>query len=67
MFLLINNFVESSHTEARIFLMILKTTVNQTWKAFNTKFSRQRKDRKSSYPGRETFALFCNLIALTLG
>ena len=39
----------------------------QTWKAFNTKFEPQWKDRESSYQVRQILALFCKLVALILG
>ena len=67
MFLLTTNFVKNSHMLSRIFFIFLKTVLNQTSNAFNTKFLRQWKDRKSSYQVEEAFALFFNLIALTLG
>ena len=67
MFLLTTNFVKNSHIQAKIFYIILKTLVNQTWNIFNSRFWRQLKDRKSSYLGSEAFDIFCNLIALSLG
>ena len=63
MFFITTNFVENSHSYSRIFFIFLKTGLNQTWNAFNTKFGRQWKDRKRSYRVSETFAHFCNLIA----
>ena len=67
MFLLTTNFVKNSQIYARIFFIVLKTVLYQTWNASNTIYWRQWKDQKSSYQVSETFALFSNLIALTLG
>ena len=67
MFLLRTNFVENSRSYARIFFIFLKTVLNQILIAFNTKFWRQWEDQKRSYEVREAFAIFSNLIALTLG
>ena len=67
MFLLRTNFVENSRSYARIFFIFLETVLNQILIAFNTKFWRQWKDQKRSYEVREAFAIFSNLIALTLG
>ena len=66
-FLLTTNFAEASHSYARIFFILIKTVVNQTWNAFNIKFGRQWKDRKRSYRVSEAFAHFCNLIAPNFG
>ena len=41
--------------------------MDQSWKAFNTKFGPQSKDRKSNYWVRQFLALFCILVALILG
>ena len=48
-------------------LIFLKTIVDQTWKAFNTEFGPQSKDQESSYWVRQFLALFCIVVALTLG
>ena len=66
-FLLTTNFAKNNHIYARIFFIFLKNVLNKTWNAFNSKFWHQWKDQKSSYQVREDFALFCNLIALSLG
>ena len=67
MFLLTTNFVKNGHILARISFIFLKSVLNQTWNAFNTKFLHQWKDRKISYQVKEGFGRFSNLIALTLG
>ena len=67
MFLLPTNFVEKSNIWPRIFFIFLKSVLNHTWNAFNTKFRRQSKDRRSSYLVREAFSLFSYLIAIALG
>ena len=66
-FLLPTNFVKSNHIWSRIFLIFLKNVLNQSRNAFNNKFQRQSKDRKSSCQVKENFALFCNFIAVALG
>ena len=47
--------------------MFVKHVLKQTWKSLNTTFWPQLKDRESSYQVMKILALFCNLIALTLG
>ena len=59
-------FVKKSRIMARLYFIFVKNILNQPWKAFNTKFQPQSKDQNSSYQVRQTFALFFNLIALTL-
>ena len=49
-----------------MFFIFLKAILNQNRNAFNTKIQHLRKDRKYSYAVIEAFALFQNLIALTL-
>ena len=41
--------VQNSHILAEIYFIFLKDVLNQTWKAFSTKFGPQWKDRGSSY------------------
>ena len=48
-------------------LSFWKNVVDQTSKAFNTKFGPQSKDRESSYRVRQILAHFCILVALILG
>ena len=67
MTLLTAKSVKNSHIKAIIYFIFLKNVLKQIWNAFNTKFQAQWKDRKRSYRVRQLFALFCNLIALTLG
>ena len=59
--------VKNSHILGRIYFIFLKNILNQTWKAFNTKFGPQWKDRKSSYQVRQVLAVFCKLVALISG
>ena len=40
--------VENSQILAKIFFIFLKNVLDQTWKAFNTKFGRQWKDREKT-------------------
>ena len=40
----------------------LKTTLDQTWKAYSTKFVYQWNNRKSRYQVRQILTLFCILI-----
>ena len=47
-------------------LSFLKIILDQTRKAFNTKFGPQWTDRESSYQVRQILALSCKLIALIL-
>ena len=67
MFLLTINLVYNNPIQARVFFIFLKNVLNQTSNAFNTTFRRQWNDRKSSYPARQDFAVFSNLIALYSG
>ena len=67
MCLLTAKFVKNNHIYAITYFIFLKIVLKQTWNAFNTNFWPQKKDHKSSYQVRQIFALFCNLIALTLG
>ena len=60
------NFFKSSHLWDRYFFIFLKTVLNQILTAFITKLWCQWTDLKSSYQRRESFALFCNVLALTL-
>ena len=59
-------FVKKSRIMARPYFIFVKNILNQPWKAFNTKFQPQSEDQNSSYQVRQSFALFFNLIALTL-
>ena len=43
-----------------------KSTLNQTWRAFNIKFVPQWKDSKSSYHVRQTLTHFSKVVDLTL-
>ena len=65
--LLKTNFVENSHIEARIFFNFLKSVLNQTSNAFNTKFLPQWTDLKSSDQVTQAFSLFFQLASLTSG
>ena len=67
MSLLIAKFVKNSHIQARIYFIVLKNVLKQTWNSLYTKFQPQWKDRKSSYQVRQILGLFCCLIALILG
>ena len=49
------------------FIFFKKNILDQTWKAFNTKFGPQWKNRESSYQVRQVLVLFCKLAALILG
>ena len=49
-----------------ILFSLFKSVLNQTLNTFNIKFLREWKDRESSYQLGEAFALFFNLLALTL-
>ena len=49
------------------FIFFRKSILDQTWKAFNTKFGPQWKNRESSYQVRQVLVLFCKLAALILG
>ena len=59
--------VRNGHTLTGIYFIFLKNVLDQTWKAFNTKFGPQWEDRESSYQIRQILALFCKLVALILG
>ena len=67
MSLLTAKFVKKSHIEARIYFIILKNVLKQTWNFFNTKFGPQWKNPKGSYQVRKVLAIFSNIIALILG
>ena len=58
---------KNSHILAGIYFIFLKTLQDQFWKAINTKFETQSKDRESSYPVSQILAPFCILVARTLG
>ena len=66
MFSLTNTFVENSNIWPRLFFIFVKTVLNHTSNAFNTKFRHQSKDWRSSYLVREAFPLCSYLIAITL-
>ena len=57
---------ENSHILGGIYFIFLKNRRRPTWKAFNTKFGPQWKDRESSYQVRQILAFFCKLVALIL-
>ena len=59
--------VRNGHILTGIYFIFLKNVLDQTWKAFNTKFGPQWEDRESSYQIRQILALFCKLVALILG
>ena len=59
--------VKNSYILAGIYLILLKNALDQTQKAFNTKFGPQWKDWKRSYPVTQISAHFCILVALILG
>ena len=67
MFLLPTKFAKNSNIWARIFFIVLKHVLKQTWNPFNTKFQPQWKDRKGSYQVRQVLGLCCYLVALILG
>ena len=52
---------KNSYILSWIYFIFLKNVVDQTWKAFNTKFGPQCKDRESSYQVRQTLALFLHI------
>ena len=51
----------------RIYFIFLTNVLKKTWNYFNSKFWPQSKYRKGSYQIKQIFALFFNLVALTLG
>ena len=53
--------------EDRIYFILLRNILKQSWKSFNIKFQPQWQDRIIIYQVRQFLALFCNLIALILG
>ena len=59
--------VRNSHILAGIYFIFLSNVLDQTWKAFNTKFGPQWKGRESSYQVRQSLAFFWKLVALILG
>ena len=59
--------VENSHILSRIYFIVLKQILDQTWKAFNTKFELQWKDRESSSQVRQILGLPRELVTLILG
>ena len=60
MSLLSGPIVKNSHILARIYFNFIKSTLDQTWKAFNTKYEPRWKDPKSSYQVGQVLALFAN-------
>ena len=66
MSLLTTLIVKNSHILAGIYFIFLKNTLNQTWKAFNSKLEPQCKDQESSYQVKQILAIFCKLVALIL-
>ena len=66
MSLLTGLIVKNSHILAVIYFIFLKNVLGQAWKASNTKFGPQWKDRESSYQVTQVLVLFHNLVALIL-
>ena len=60
MFLLTALIIKNSHILVGIYFIFQKNILDQTWKAFNTKFEYQWKDRESSHQVRQVVALFSN-------
>ena len=58
MSLLTGLIVKNSHILAGIYFAFLKNVLGQTWKASNTKFGPQWKDRDSSYQVTQILVLF---------
>ena len=58
---LIALIVKNSHILTRIYFIILKIILQQTWKSFKTKFWPNWKDRKSSYQVRQILVFFSRL------
>ena len=48
----------------KFFLSFQKHVLDQTSKAFSTKFGPQREDRKSSYQVNQFLSLLCNVVTL---
>ena len=67
MSLLTNPFNKNSHILAQIYFVSLKIILDQTLKAFNSKFELHWKDQKSSYQVRQVLAHFCKFVKLILG
>ena len=61
--------VKNSHILAGVYFILLKKSnlLDQTWKAFNTKFGLLWKDQESSYQVRRILTLFSKEVALILG
>ena len=64
---LLTVWIVKSNSLAGICFIFLKDVLDYTWKAFNTKFRPQWKDRESSYQVRPILAPFCKLVSLILG
>ena len=50
-----------------IYFIFLKNILDQTSKAFNTKYGSQWKHLNNSYQVEQILALFCKLVTLVLG
>ena len=50
---------KNSHIFDETYIIFQKIALYQNWKAFNTKYKLQRKDRESSYQVRAILALSC--------
>ena len=65
--LLATKFVKNSHIWDKIYFIFLKYVLKQTRNSFNTKFQAQWKACSSSYQLKKILAVFCDLIAPSLG
>ena len=68
MYLLTALIVKSSHILAGIYFIFQNSNIlDQTWKAFITKYRPHWKDEESSHQLSQILVLFCKLVALILG
>ena len=67
MSLLPTKFAKNSHIWIKIYFILIKIVLKQTWNSFNTKFQAQWKAWWSSYQLKQILAVFCHLIPLILG
>ena len=59
-------FVKNCHLLTKIYFILLKIVLKQTWSSFNIKFDAQWKAWKTSYQIKEILALFWYLIPLII-
>ena len=59
--------VEQSYFHCNLLYLSKNKVLDQTWKAFNSKFGPHQKDREKSYQVRQVLALFNKLVALISG